>query len=74
MRKINSIGYGAKITAAAGIFLIAVPLALLAISAVIPFRGLKTGVYISLAAGALIVLFGSVNSFVLSLGRYRSCQ
>lgn len=60
MKKINSIGYGARILGAAGIFLAAVPLALLALNAVLPFSGYKTWVYLSLAVGGLIAVFLAV--------------
>lgn len=56
MRKINSIGYGGRIAAAAGIFLVAVPLTLLILNAILPFPGFKTWVYVSLAVGALVAL------------------
>lgn len=57
MKKINSIGYGGRIAAAAGIFLAAVPLAVLALNTILPFTGYKTWMYISPAIGALIALF-----------------
>jgi|GEM_PF-1008410 len=56
MKKINSIGYGARIVVAGGIFLIVIPLARLAVNAVFPFSGIQVWVYISLAIGALIAL------------------
>lgn len=57
MKKINSIGYGGRIAAAAGLFLIAIPACLLVLNALTLVPAYKTFAYISLAIGGCIAVF-----------------
>lgn len=56
MKKINSIGYGDKIIAAAAVLLTAMPLCLYIAGAMLPFPAAAL-IRISLAAGGLVILF-----------------